>query len=146
MKAEGDNLRAALAWSRVADTELHLRLIGSLRMLWLAWGSYREARHWFETALKLPGATEPTRGRAAALLTAGALSAMQMENAAGRVWLEESERLWRHFGDARQGSDAQLYLAATCVLRWIWTPRSRCCSRHAADSERWASHSGRASS
>jgi predicted ATPase/DNA-binding SARP family transcriptional activator len=113
MMAEADNFRAALAWSRDTDTELHLRLIGALRMLWLAWGSYREARHWFETALTLPGATEPTRGRAAALLTAGALAAMQMENAVARPWLEESERLWRHLGEARQESYAQIYLAAT---------------------------------
>jgi predicted ATPase/DNA-binding SARP family transcriptional activator len=113
MKAEGDNFREALAWSRRADTELHLRLIGSLRMLWLTAGSYREALHWFRTAMELPGAAEPTRGRAAALLTAGALAAMQMENAAGRRWLEESLRLWREFGDARQASYAQLYLAAT---------------------------------
>jgi predicted ATPase/DNA-binding SARP family transcriptional activator len=113
LKREVHNFRTGLQWSRGADTELHLRLIGSLRMLWLACGNYREARHWCETALALPDAAVPTRARAAALLTAGAIAAMQMENALGREWLEESERIWRDSGDTRQHGYAQLYLAAT---------------------------------
>src|SRR5919198_3449027 len=53
LERERDNFRAALSWSLDRpDSELALRLIGSLRRAWVARGYLSETRQWLEAALE----------------------------------------------------------------------------------------------
>ena len=62
MKAEYNNLRAALAWVVIErqDTVTALRLTGALPWYWYFAGQYSEGRGWINLALALPGADAPT--------------------------------------------------------------------------------------
>ena len=66
MKAEYNNLRAALAWVVIErqDTVTALRLTGALPWYWYFAGQYSEGRGWINLALALPGADAPTSARA----------------------------------------------------------------------------------
>jgi predicted ATPase/DNA-binding SARP family transcriptional activator len=116
LAAERDNLYAAIAWTRDADTELHLRLVGDLPMFWSALGLAADARRWAEDALRLPGAERPTEGRASALSCAGFIAAQQGHSGAARGWLEEAARLWAELGDARAEAYALNYLGSALML------------------------------
>src|SRR5207253_688657 len=60
LEVERDNFRAALGWSlERGDTELTLRLIGSLRRAWVARGYLSETRKWLEAALERSAAVPP---------------------------------------------------------------------------------------
>jgi predicted ATPase/DNA-binding SARP family transcriptional activator/DNA-binding CsgD family transcriptional regulator len=77
LKAEHDNIRAALAWTlEHEEAELALRLSGALRWFWRARGYYGEGRRWLERALSEEGRTSAA-ARAKALDGVGWLASEQ---------------------------------------------------------------------
>src|SRR6185436_15107606 len=69
LKAEYNNLRAALSWVVIErqDTNAALRLTGALPWYWYFSGQFSEGRGWIKLALALPGAEAPTAARAKVL-------------------------------------------------------------------------------
>jgi predicted ATPase/DNA-binding CsgD family transcriptional regulator len=77
LKAEHDNMRAALFWAlEHKEAELALRLGGALRWFWRARGYYGEGRRWLERALSGEGRTS-AGARARALDGVGWLASEQ---------------------------------------------------------------------
>lgn len=105
-----DQLRAALRWTRENDGAMHVRIAGSLPWFWYSLGLWSEGRRWLEGALGLPAADAPTRDRAEVLFGAGAIAALQADNAIARAWLEESMSLATQHGDDRLAAYASNYL------------------------------------
>ena len=65
----------ALAWTiETGETQLGLRLAGSLNFLWQISGSLSEGPAWLGQLLALPGANEPTAARAQVLVVAARLA------------------------------------------------------------------------
>ena len=100
LRAEHDNLRAALAWSIEQDPEVALRLAGGLWRFWSERGYWSEGRRWLEQALAV-GHDAPPSVRAAALTGAGTLANEQDDFAAARHWFEESLTQARERGEDR---------------------------------------------
>jgi len=111
VQQEIDNVRQALAWTRDADPELHLRAAGMLCWFWFSTGFWSEGRRWSEEALALPVAAAPTRPRAAALFAAAVIATLQADTALAQRWLDECVTLARAHGDARLEAYAHNYLA-----------------------------------
>ena len=107
---ELDNVHAALAWTRQHDPALHLAMVGRLTWVWYSLGLWAEGRQWLAEALTLPGATAPTRDRAAALFGAGAFASLQADSARAQAWLEESLTICRAIGDDQLAAYASNYL------------------------------------
>jgi predicted ATPase/DNA-binding CsgD family transcriptional regulator len=83
------NIRLALGWSlESGEVQVGLRLARAVQFLWQARGYPGEGLEWLERLLMLPGAEEPTRGRAVGLLCAGRLAAMLGNLAEARTFLE----------------------------------------------------------
>ena len=108
---EHDNLRAALHWTGLVETEQAVGPAGGLRLaglLWRYWwmhGHLREGRRWLEDLLAAaPDA--PPELRARALDGAGVLAAAQGDQVRARVRHEESLALWRQIGDVQGTADA----------------------------------------
>lgn len=110
-----DNVRAALSWSREADPGLHLEMAGRLCWFWFSTGFWAEGRRWAEEALALPVAAAPTRERAAALLAAVVIAALQAEFGLATRWAEECVAIARAHGDERLEAYARNYLGMTLV-------------------------------
>lgn len=110
-----DNVRHALAWSREADPERFLELVGRLCWFWFSTGFWSEGRRWSESALALPVAASPTRARASALFAAGVIASLQDDAAPARVWLEEAVAIAEAHGDARLLAYARNYLGLVFV-------------------------------
>src|SRR5262249_35510140 len=103
LENELDNVRSALAWSisDEGDTELGLRLVGSLWGTWYLLGHLQEGRRW---AQRLLAQTEPacrSEGRARALFSVGALALLQDDAQRAQTWLAESVQLMRATEDPR---------------------------------------------
>jgi hypothetical protein len=105
LKAELDNIRAALSWAVEHDAgEVGLRFVGALFWFWTMYGHFREGLQWttavLESADALPATTVvPSQGgRAKALSTAGILAWM-LSNLRAPDLLEESIAIWRTVGD-----------------------------------------------
>jgi predicted ATPase len=96
LEAENENLRAALTWTLSAqgDSDLALRLAGTLWRFWFVRGYPLEGRDWLEAALERGGDASETV-RAAALHAAGNLAS--------------------HLGDYKTARD---YYEACLALRW----------------------------
>lgn len=99
VRAEHDNLRAALSWSLRKSEDTGLRMAGDLFWFWFHSGYWSEGRRWLEGALA--GAPARTAPRAKALYGAGFLAWTQGDHAAARSQLEESVGLWRELGDGQ---------------------------------------------
>jgi predicted ATPase/class 3 adenylate cyclase len=100
LEEERDNFRAALGWSlEQGDTELALRLIGSLRRAWVARGYLSETRTWLEAAFE-PGAAVPVQVEAKARYGLGRVTLVQGDYDQAIPALEQSARLFREFGEA----------------------------------------------
>ena len=104
MEAERDNLRAVLAWSTTTEgqTDLALRLAGTL--IWFSFhrGYVSEARNWLERALSQRGASVHTVSRARALYGAAGAAWARGDYAMARAWLEESVAIFRGAGEHRR--------------------------------------------
>jgi predicted ATPase len=92
-RPEGDNLRAALAWSqRDPSGQLALHLAGAETGFWVATGRITEGRQAVRDALARADPTERTWARAQALWTGMGLAGMQTD-------LSESEALSKELRD-----------------------------------------------
>jgi len=100
LETERDNFRAALGWSlERGDTELGLRLIGSLRRAWVARGYLSETRKWLEVAFEQDAAV-PTQVEAKALYGLGRVALVQGDYDQAIPSLDRSARLFRELGEA----------------------------------------------
>jgi len=96
---EHDNFRAALDRLETAgETELVLRLAGSLHRFWYMRGHLSEARRRFETALAAE--RRPTRARASALDGAATIALEAGDNATARLHAEEALAIHQAAGEA----------------------------------------------
>ncbi|MEU1181608.1 LuxR C-terminal-related transcriptional regulator [Streptomyces sp. NPDC005820] len=106
LRAERDNIRAALDFSLTTPGEAHagLRLAGTLWFHWHACGAPREGRYWLDRALDAnPG---PTPERARALWTAGLLAGCPEDLTRGRRRAEEARALAQRLGDRAEAAHA----------------------------------------
>jgi predicted ATPase/DNA-binding CsgD family transcriptional regulator len=105
LRAEHDNLRAALEWSvaRRAGTAAQ-RLVAALRYHWCADGFLSEGRRWLDQALSLDN--DPTAERAGALWVAAWAALLQGDHAAALERLDECDRI---------GGDAATRAQVTCL-------------------------------
>jgi tetratricopeptide (TPR) repeat protein len=100
LEAERDNFRAALGWLLGrGDTELALRLIGSLRRAWVARGYLSETRKWLEAAFEGKAAVSP-HVEAKALYGLGRVALVEGDYDEAIPSLERSTRLFRELGEA----------------------------------------------
>ncbi len=104
MEQEHDNLRAALEWSRSADSAaaICLRLAGSLGLFWEARGYYSEGRERLAAILATAAAQGQTADRARLLARAAELAYRQSDFPATTAFAKESLAIYRAVGD-RQG-------------------------------------------
>jgi predicted ATPase/DNA-binding CsgD family transcriptional regulator len=103
LETEFDNLRNALAWSRVARDggEPLLRLAASLMLFWVWQDHYREGLAWLEQALSVTGA-ERIPARAQTLCAAAFLALVQDDSSRAAAWAEQSVAVWREIGNAAE--------------------------------------------
>jgi predicted ATPase len=108
LESEADNLRAALDWlEAVGETQLLLRLAGSLMDYWGAKGYLGEGRRRLDDALAAD--RSPTAARAKALNAAADMGIGHADSEAARSYASEALALHRQLGD-RWGSAGALYL------------------------------------
>jgi tetratricopeptide (TPR) repeat protein len=99
LETEHPNLRAALDWAiGRGETEVALRLGGSLWRFWYVRGHLVEGSNWLDRALALP-AREDTPARAGALHAAGVLAHNRGDFVAARTHYDEAIALRRGLGD-----------------------------------------------
>src|SRR5436190_2547996 len=99
LRADHDNLRAALAWAGATGrAELQLRTAAALWIFWWASGQLSEGRRWLDSALENGGA-HPQDARAAALVAAAPLARDQGDYERMRILAEESLGLYKRLGD-----------------------------------------------
>jgi predicted ATPase len=111
LEREHDNLRAALeAFHAFGETQLILRVAGSLSEFWDERGHQVEGRRWLERALQAD--RQPTVARAKALNGAAAVALSGGEAAAATRWAEEGLALHRGFRDGRGVAQSALQLGA----------------------------------
>ena len=107
LRAERDNMRAALAWAIEADDpEIALRIGAALWRFWAGEGNLREGRTWLERALAVGGEPAPAV-RAKALHYLGNLALDLGDYPGARDHYEESLTRHRDLGD-RHGIAASL--------------------------------------
>ncbi len=110
--AERDNLRAALAWTKVQpdpDSELHI--VSALGWYWYFNGSISEGRANAEHALTRMADSARTPSHAMVLFSAGTFAGTQAENSIARERLIESTTIFRELGDKHGCAYALLFLA-----------------------------------
>jgi len=97
---EHANLRAVLAWAMESrETQVGLRLAGSLNFFWQLCGSTSEGRGWLGNLLLLPGADEPTTARAWAVLAGAWLAMLAGDLTTARGFCQEALALARRVGE-----------------------------------------------
>ncbi|MFI7504424.1 ATP-binding protein [Streptomyces sp. NPDC049687] len=106
LRADQDNLRAALDFSLTTPGEAHagLRLAGTLWFHWHACGAPREGRYWLDRALDAN--PEPTPERARALWAAGLLAGCPEDLTRGLRRAEEARDLAHRLGDQAEEAHA----------------------------------------
>jgi predicted ATPase/serine/threonine protein kinase len=99
LRAEQDNLRAALAWSlENGESELGLRLVGALRDFWYFDAFSAEGLRWTERALAIAQDASPA-ARAGALNSAGWLCFDTGNYRKGKTYSGEALALYQELGD-----------------------------------------------
>jgi predicted ATPase/DNA-binding CsgD family transcriptional regulator/DNA-binding XRE family transcriptional regulator len=99
LEREHDNLRAALR--RLIDTgavAAAQRLAGALGRFWFFHGHLGEGRAWLAEVLALPGAAQPTRGRAACEFGASVLAMAQGDRLAAEEVANSARADWHALG------------------------------------------------
>jgi non-specific serine/threonine protein kinase len=105
MKAEHDNLRAALAWwAGCGDAESGLRL--ALEQFWIAQGHIGEGRRWLDELLAFERTSPPVL-QAQALDYTGLFARWQGDYARARACHEASLALWEEVADQRAVASAR---------------------------------------
>jgi tetratricopeptide (TPR) repeat protein len=112
LRAEQDNLRAALAWSLgEGEAEPGLRLVGALRDFWYFDGHSAEGLRWTERTLE--GAQDaPPTARAGALNAAGYLCVDTGDYRKGKTYSGEALTIYRELGDEIGRAWALIVLSA----------------------------------
>jgi tetratricopeptide (TPR) repeat protein len=100
LRAELENLRAALMWLQTHDVEAALRLAGNLSWFWYYEGHFREGRQSLELAANATGINPVVRARA--LLGAARLAAYGGDEAAAVASIDEILQLTREHDDVRR--------------------------------------------
>jgi tetratricopeptide (TPR) repeat protein len=98
LESERYNLRAALRWSRVHDSETSLRLAGALRWFWVIQRDVSEGSGWLRGALTDRGNASPDVV-ARALNGVGLLAFRALDTATARRAIEEARRYYEAAGD-----------------------------------------------
>jgi predicted ATPase len=99
LRGEYPNIRTALAWAvESGESQLGLRLAGSLNFFWQMYGSTSEGLAWLRQLLSLPGAGEPTPARAWALLPGAWLAMLAGDFTASRGFCQEALALAHQAG------------------------------------------------
>jgi len=101
-KAEHDNLRVALRWSRSnkENNEAGLRLAAACGRYWRLHGHFNEGRTHLSLALSQVGTNMQTVARAKALFRSGVLAYLQSDYLASESLLEESLAISQELGQA----------------------------------------------
>jgi predicted ATPase len=101
LRAEHDNLRAALTWSHsTGEAELGMRLAEALGRFWYIRGLFGEGRRWLEEVLAQGSAASPVV-RARALSWVGTFASGQSDMTIASVMFESSIALFRAAGDTQ---------------------------------------------
>ena len=116
MRADLDNIRAALRWSDEHDPELFVRLAFGQGWSYFAWGLWREGRDWLERALVLPAGMRRNGARARGLSDLAYLAGHQADFARARPAFEEAMEIREELGDARERALAGQMLAQTYLF------------------------------
>jgi predicted ATPase/DNA-binding CsgD family transcriptional regulator len=100
LDSEYPNIRVVLAWTvENGEAQVGLRLAGSLSLLWQMYGSTSEGLGWLAQLLSLPGAEEPTTGRAWALLAGAWLAILAGDFKPARGFCQEALAQARGVGE-----------------------------------------------
>jgi predicted ATPase len=103
LEREHDNLRAALRWAAINDSEAGLRLAGAIKQFWWVQGHLAEGRRWLDELLECsPEGSDPVtsaRVRAKALNAAGNLAFGQADYERARAVYEASLALGQTTAD-----------------------------------------------
>ena len=116
MRADLDNVRAALRWSTERDAALFVRLAFGQGWCYFAWGLWREGRDWLERALRLPDGAHRDAARARALSDLAYLAGHQGDFGRSRQAFEESMEIWAELGNPRERALAAQMLAQTYLF------------------------------
>ena len=118
LKAEYNNLRAALSWVVIErpDTTRALRLTSALAWFWYFAGQCSEGRGWIRLALALPGAAAPTAARARVLSGEARLAMYSAAVQDGRALASESVAVFRATDDRHGLAFALLHLAISQAM------------------------------
>jgi len=116
LRADLDNVRAALRWSTEHDAGLFVRLAFGQGWCYFAWGLWREGRDWLERALALPAGAHRNGARARALSDVAYLASHQADFGRSRQAFEESMEIWEALGNPRQRALAAQMLAQTYLF------------------------------
>ena len=120
LRAEHNNLRAALTWSQTdaANPSAQLRLAGALWWFWYFAGLLSEGRSWLETALErdTSGGSEVEAARARALVAVGFIAWTQGDLTRARNRCETAVGSYRALDDPRGLAGALAWFGVT--VRW----------------------------
>jgi predicted ATPase len=112
LACEYANIRGALAWTvESSETQLGLRLAGSLLFFWQVYGPVSEGIAWIERLLRMPGADESTAARAWVLLAAAYLAQLHGDFAAASAFCHEGALLAQHAAEPSLEWIAHLFLS-----------------------------------
>ena len=115
LNRDQENFRAALRWLvECEETEHALQLCAALWWYWFMRAYYKEALHWLEAALALPGNGKPSSARACVLAATGVINGALGPLEKAHAFIEESIALYKELKDRRGASHALQFLA------WIY--------------------------
>jgi predicted ATPase len=115
LRAEQDNLRAALAWSLgEGEAELGLRLVGALRDFWFLDGHSAEGLRWTERTLA-SAQDAPPAARAGALNVAGYLCFDTGDHEKAKTYSGEALAIYRELDDKVGSARALTFLSASAL-------------------------------
>lgn len=114
-----ENLRGALRWAELEDSELALRVAGALWFFWDMRGHLREGRAVLDRVLGVPGAERTSVGRIAALNAAGWLALVQGDYGASSTFHEQAVSDARVLGDQQRLGRSLILL---CLARALGSP------------------------
>lgn len=141
--AEGENVRAALAWCHTHAIGTGLRLLSDLGRSYVMCGQRREGRDWVERLLAAtapPGWPAPTvQERAHGQLISGTLSTLLHDLQLATARLEASEAQFRTLGDDEQRAAALNGLGNIALQRRSY-PEAERYYRHALALRRKIAH------
>src|SRR5581483_4140223 len=98
LRAEQENVRAALAYGLEAEPETAVRIAAAIVEYWWFTGQISEGRRWADAALAATAPEERTALRAKALWAAGMLAWVQDDHLRAWPLLSESAAIWRELG------------------------------------------------